>query len=122
MKDFKRIKENIELLSGSKKEIASALLEKAVFMDSELMELQKVLKKKGWVEEYQNGQNQKGLKKCSEGESYIQLSKVYASVMKQIESILPEADNQERDLLAEFLFDDDFEEKKIAHGMKVERR
>ena len=94
MKDFSKIKEDIQFLKGNKREIAEALLEKAQFMDSQLTSLQETLKKKGWVEEYQNGANQKGFKKCSEGESYIALSKVYASVMKQIEALLPDLTQQ----------------------------
>ena len=86
----KPIRELIETLPDAKKSIANGLLDKAVFMDGELFKLQKILKDKGWVEEYQNGANQCGLKKSSEADVYNAMIKNYNSTLKQIADLFPE--------------------------------
>lgn len=88
--DFKKTKAKIKELTGSKKERAEAIFKKVEFMDAELMKLQEVLKEKGWVESYQNGSNQFGMKKSSEADVYNILIKNYTSAMKQLDEMLPE--------------------------------
>ena len=95
MKNFAETKKEIELLPEGKKERAAALMKKAEFMEIELQKLEAVIQKKGWVEPYQNGANQKGYKKCSEGETYIALSKNYSGIIKQINDMIPEKNNHE---------------------------
>lgn len=87
---LKPIRELIETLPEAKKSIANGLLDKAVFMDGELFKLQKILKEKGWVEEYQNGANQSGLKKSSEADVYNAMIKNYNATLKQIADLFPE--------------------------------
>lgn len=87
---------------GAKKELLTNLIRKAEFMHEELLKLQAIIKEKGWVEEYQNGQNQKGLKKSSEGDTYNQLIKNYAAIMRQIIDKLP-ADTEKDDELTQFM-------------------
>ena len=74
---------------GAQKELLTNLIRKAEFIHGELLKLQDVIKEKGWVEEYQNGQNQKGIKKSSEGDTYNQLIKNYSMLMRQIMEKLP---------------------------------
>ena len=38
----------------------------AAFMAVSMMELEHIINLKGYTEEYQNGANQRGIKKCSE--------------------------------------------------------
>lgn len=85
---FTRTKENVEKLPESKKERAQSLLNKIVFMERQLEKLQAQLKKTGWVEEYQNGENQSGVKKSAVGEAYNSLIKNYITAVKQLEDIL----------------------------------
>ena len=87
--DAKPIKTLIGTLPDAKKSIANGLLDKAVFMDEELSKLQKILSDKGWVEEYQNGANQCGLKKSSEADVYNAMIKNYNSTLKQISDLFP---------------------------------
>lgn len=86
---------------GARKELLTNLIRKAEFINSELQKLQETIKEKGWVEEYQNGQNQKGLKKSSEGDTYNQLIKNYAMLMRQINDNLP-AEKEKEDELTKF--------------------
>ena len=90
------------MADGAKKELLTNLIRKAEFMNGELQKLQEIIKEKGWVEEYQNGQNQKGLKKSSEGDTYNQLIKNYAALMRQIADNLP-AEKDKEDELDEFM-------------------
>lgn len=87
---LKPIREMIDTLPEAKKSIADGLLDKAVFMDNELLKLQKILKQKGWVEEYQNGANQSGMKKSSEADVYNAMIKNYNATLKQISDLFPE--------------------------------
>ena len=88
---------------GSRKELLTNLVRKAEFISGELVKLEAVLKGKGWVEEYQNGQNQHGLKKSSEGDVYNQLIKNFATLMQKILDCLPDESAQNKDELELFL-------------------
>ena len=70
-------------------------------MEEELGKLQAILSEKGWTEEYSNGATQHGLKKSSEADVYIMLSKNYLATLKQINDMLP--DGRGADDLIEFL-------------------
>ena len=88
--DFKKIKTKLEELTPEKREIAETLLDKAEFMAVELAKLQEIIKEKGWTEEYQNGANQRGVKKSSEGETYNVVLKNYNSTLAAICKLLPD--------------------------------
>ena len=96
---FKAIKDEIERLPDSKAELGRSLLEKARFMDKGLNELQEVIKENGWVEKYQNGASQFGLKKSSHADVYNTLIKNYNSTIKQILDLLPKEEGEEDELL-----------------------
>lgn len=81
---FSAICKNIE--PGQKKALET-LVGEAAFMGASLFELRKAIDKKGYTEEYQNGANQKGVKKCSEVEIYNIMIKNYTAVIKQIMEI-----------------------------------
>ena len=66
-------------------------------MAASLYELRKIINDKGYTEEYQNGANQKGTKKRSEVETYIQLSKNYMAIVKQLTDLLPKQAPVEKD-------------------------
>jgi hypothetical protein len=99
---FSKTKKQIEQLPPQKKERAVRLLSKIVFMDAELEKLQKILQEKGWAEKYQNGANQYGLKKSTEGDIYNTLIKNYITAMKNLNDMLPE-DSEELDDLDKFM-------------------
>lgn len=86
------------------KKSVSSLVDEAAFMAASLYELREIINEKGYTEEYKNGENQKGIKKCSEVEIYIQLSKNYMSIMKQLTDLLPkEAKVEEEDGFDDFV-------------------
>lgn len=87
---FKRTKKIIETLPAGTRERAAKLVTKLEFMNNELQKLEAIISEKGWVEEYCNGANQFGLKKCSEGEVYNSLIKNFTSSLKALNDMLPE--------------------------------
>lgn len=60
-------------------------------MSVSLEDLQEAINEKGYIEEYQNGANQKGVKKCSEVEIYNTMVKNYSSVTKQLTDLVPKS-------------------------------
>lgn len=66
-----------------------SLMDEAAFMSASLYELRKIINEKGYTEEYQNGANQKGVKKCSEVEVYNTMIKNYMGTIKQLTELLP---------------------------------
>ena len=64
-------------------------MDEAAFMAASLYELRKIINEKGYTEEYQNGANQKGIKKCSEVEIYNTMIKNYSAIIKQLTDLLP---------------------------------
>ncbi len=78
----------LKMESKTKKSVSS-LVDEAAFMSASLFQLRQIINKKGYTEDYQNGANQKGVKKCSEMEIYINLSKNYMTIMKQLTDLLP---------------------------------
>ena len=70
------IKKDIQSMDeGADKQVLLRLAAEAEFMAKELKKLRADIKKNGWTEEYQNGQNQHGIKKSSAGEVYNTLVK-----------------------------------------------
>ena len=76
-------------LSLEKKKLIKKDIEQAVHMEFQLDELQMALEKVGFVEEYQNGNNQYGKKESTESKAYNQLMKNYTAVVKILLAELP---------------------------------
>lgn len=76
-------------LSTEKKKLIKKAIEQAVHMEFQLDELQTALEKVGFVEEYQNGNNQYGKKESTESKAYNQLMKNYTAVVKILLAELP---------------------------------
>lgn len=81
---FSAICKNIE---PEKKKALETLVGEAAFMGASLFQLREIIDKKGYTEEYQNGANQKGVKKRSEVEIYNVMIKNYTAAIKQIMEI-----------------------------------
>lgn len=92
-------------LDKKTKKSVDSLVDEAAFMAASLYELRKIIDDKGYTEEYQNGANQKGVKKCSEVEIYNTMIKNYSSIVKQLTDLLPKEQSREK-----ILTGDGFEE------------
>ena len=79
------------LSAGTKNSITN-LINEAAFMSVSLSELRKIINEKGYTEIYQNGENQKGVKKSAEVDIYNSLIKHYMAIMKQLLELLPKSE------------------------------
>ncbi|MBR3361212.1 MAG: hypothetical protein IKG39_07725 [Lachnospiraceae bacterium] len=98
IEQFKKTKKLIEELPEGKRERAAKLVIKLEFMNGELEKLQKSLAEKGWTEHYQNGANQSGIKKSSEGEVYNSLIKNFTQTMRCLNDMLPDSEDAKDEL------------------------
>lgn len=76
-------------LDGNKLKTAMALIERAAFMTVSLEDLEETLRTEGWVEDYQNGQNQFGKKKSANADVYLSMTKNLTAITKQLLDIVP---------------------------------
>lgn len=76
-------------LDEKTKKATENLVEEAAFMGASLHELRQKIAEKGYTEEYQNGANQKGVKKSAEVEIYNTMIKNYMAVIKQLTDLVP---------------------------------
>lgn len=97
LKEKKKLEGIYGKLDVKTKKSVSSLIENAAFMSASLYDLRKIINKKGYVEEYQNGQNQRGMKKCSEVEIYNTMIKNYMACIKQLTDLLPKQKEKEPD-------------------------
>lgn len=86
----KRLAKIFDKLPQNAASAAEKLIDNAAFMAVSLQELQEIINEKGYVEEYQNGANQSGIKKSSEVDIYNTMIKNFNTTMKQLFDLLPE--------------------------------
>lgn len=102
-KELNKLKKIFKNIESDKQKTVEKLISNAAFMAESLDELQEIIREKGFTEEYQNGANQFGVKKCSEVEIYNTMIKNYASVIKQLTELLPKGEQSEGDELLDFI-------------------
>ncbi|MER2108200.1 MAG: hypothetical protein ABS949_14800 [Solibacillus sp.] len=102
-KELSKLRKIFKNIEPDKQKTAEKLIENAAFMAESLDELQEIIKEKGFTEEYQNGANQFGVKKCSEVEIYNTMIKNYSSVIKQLTELLPKGEQSSGDELLDFI-------------------
>lgn len=98
-----RIKEEKERLAKifdgldkNKLDTCAALIDRAAFITISLQDLEEQLNLTGWVEEYQNGENQYGMKKSAAADVHISLTKNLNAIMKQLLELVPPAQKESR--------------------------
>ena len=102
-KELQKLKKIFKDIEPGKMKTVEKLISNAAFMAESLDELQEVIREKGFVEEYQNGANQSGIKKCSEVEIYNTMIKNYSSIIKQLIDLLPNESKSSGDELLDFI-------------------
>lgn len=76
-------------LSTEKMALAYPLIENMVFIEQQMESLQKIIASEGYVDEYQNGNNQFGKKQSANLQSYNALVKSYNMINSRLEGMLP---------------------------------
>lgn len=102
-KELKKLKKIFKDIEPAKQQTVEKLISNAAFMAESLDELQAIIREKGFTEEYQNGANQSGVKKCSEVEIYNTMIKNYSSIIKQLVDLLPGDAGSGGDELLDFI-------------------
>jgi len=89
---IKREKERMIRLFGDFEPIQmvsiNPMIDTIAFQTAAIMELEMILKIKGFTEEYYNGREQFGIKESSESKAYAALAKLRLSYLKQLNDIL----------------------------------
>lgn len=99
-KEFAQI---LTKIPGKKKKAARAISAQAAFLAVAIEELDEIVIRDGYVEEYQNGESQKGTKKTVAADLLDRYTKTYTTAIKQIVDLLPEEAKTEKDELTEFM-------------------
>lgn len=89
-KEKKRLEEIFKNLDTSKKKTVEKLIDDAAFMSVTLEETREIISRDGVIETYQNGENQKGIKKSSAVEVYDKMVNTYSRIVKQLTDLIPE--------------------------------
>lgn len=91
-----RLNEILKDLDKNKLAACSALVDRAAFITVSLEDLEEQLNQTGWVEEYQNGENQFGMKKSAAADVHISLTKNLNAIVKQLLELVPPAQRESR--------------------------
>ena len=95
-KETKRLLEVFQDLEPNKLKTVDALIARAAYITVSLQELEEQLNRDGWVEEYNNGRLQSGMKKSAAAEVHISLTKNLNAIMKQLLDLVPPAQKASR--------------------------
>ena len=91
-----RLEEIFQGLEKNKLDTCAALIDRAAFITISLEDLEEQLNETGWVETYQNGESQFGLKKSAAADVHISLTKNLNAIMKQLLDLVPPAQKESR--------------------------
>lgn len=91
-----RLLEIFKDLEPNKLSTCQALIDRAAFITVSLEDLEDQLNATGWVEPYQNGENQSGMKKAAAADVHISLTKNLNAIVKQLLELVPPAQKESR--------------------------
>lgn len=86
--EFKRIWKLFEGAPEKQLKLAGGEIARAAFLAVTISRFEKDIKKNGYEEPYQNGQNQTGKKKTAAADLHISYTKNYLAVMRQLHTVL----------------------------------
>lgn len=100
-KELRKLKKLIRDLSDDKKTLCQTLIENMAYTSVQLEELKEIIKRDGYFDKYQNGENQWGTKQSVASGLYLNVGKTYNMYLKQFREMLPEGVGG-NDILQEF--------------------
>lgn len=89
-KEKKRLEEIFKNIETNRSKMVESLIADAAFQRVTLEETREIINRDGVIEVYQNGANQKGIKKSSAVEVYDKMVNTYSKIIKQLCDLLPE--------------------------------
>ena len=97
-KEFRKLKTVFENLPEKQMKTVEKLIESAAFTAVCMEELQEKINEEGFETEYQNGENQKGVKQSVALSSYISLQKNYSKIIETLLKYVPPEDKKSNKL------------------------
>lgn len=94
--EMRRLLKIFDGADANKLAVVKPLIERMAYTTISLADLEVQLTECGWVEEYQNGREQSGLKKSAAADCYISLSKNLTAMTKQLLELVPAAQRHSR--------------------------
>ena len=91
-----RLMRIFKTLDQNKLQTVKTLICRVAFATVSLQELERELTENGWVEEYQHGDNQRGIKQSANASVYISLSKNLNAMVKQLADMVPAAQRKSK--------------------------
>ena len=88
-REQKRLMQIFSGIDENKLQVVTPLIDRAAFITVSLEDLEEDLNRDGWVEPYQNGANQGGMKKSASADVHISLTKNLNAITKQLIDIVP---------------------------------
>lgn len=88
-KEIARLKKALAGLDANKLAVVTPLIQTAAFTAVSLRELEDVINERGYVAEYQNGENQYGTKQSDEVKTLIALQKNLTAAIRVLADIAP---------------------------------
>jgi hypothetical protein len=95
-REKKRLLAIFDGLDPNKLDTCRALIDRAAFITISLQDLEEQLNETGWVETYQNGESQYGVKKAAAADVHISLTKNLNAIMKQLLDLVPPAQKKSK--------------------------
>ena len=95
-REKERLQDIFKDLEPNKLQTCHALIDRAAFITISLQDLEEMLNETGWVEPYQNGENQSGMKKAAAADVHISLTKNLNTIVKQLLELVPPAQKSSR--------------------------
>lgn len=89
-KEKKRLEEIFKNIETNRSKLVESLIADAAFQRVTLEETREIISRDGVIEVYQNGANQRGIKKSSAVEVYDKMVNTYSKIIKQLCDLLPE--------------------------------
>lgn len=87
--ELRKLQKIIKTLDEDKKTLCGPLIENIAFSVVQMEELRLLIARDGYYEEYQNGKNQKGIKKSVASDLMIQVGKNYSMYLQRFKDFLP---------------------------------
>lgn len=89
-KEKKRLEDIFKNIETNRSKLVESLIADAAFQRVTLEETREIINRDGVIEVYQNGANQRGIKKSSAVEVYDKMVNTYSKIIKQLCDLLPE--------------------------------
>ena len=88
-REISRLKKVFKSLDKNKFDTVLSLINRAAAMSVYLEELEDILNREGYTQEYKNGANQWGIKQSAEVEMYIAMTRNHSTIIKQLTDLAP---------------------------------